>query len=132
MKLTLELVREMRERYGSGWTQGRLCKHYGVTIGTVGRIVRGESWQDGAGERMPTQAESEGTLRRLLAVQAEADARREFEEQVPDLVTNQPPVRSIPLSPLDGGDAPETQPVSASLQERAKAMGLDLDKELAQ
>lgn len=44
--LTAEQVLEIRERYWQqNWTQGALARHYGVAVGTIGRIVRGESWQ---------------------------------------------------------------------------------------
>lgn len=46
-KLTPEQVLEMRERYvEEGWTQGALAREYKVSVGQVGRIVRGEAWID--------------------------------------------------------------------------------------
>lgn len=68
-KLTLELVQQMRKDYGDGATQGALARYYGVSVVQVGRIVRGECWMEGAGVRMPTQAEMDATLARLLAIQ---------------------------------------------------------------
>jgi hypothetical protein len=44
-KLTPEQVFEMRERWQEGWTYGRLSRHYGIGVGQVGRICRGEAWQ---------------------------------------------------------------------------------------
>jgi len=44
-KLTPTQVYEMRRRYEQGWSQGRLSREYGVSVGQIGRIVRGESWQ---------------------------------------------------------------------------------------
>lgn len=44
-KLTAAQVAEMRQRYREGWSQSKLANHYGVGIGHVGRIVRGEVWQ---------------------------------------------------------------------------------------
>ena len=44
-KLTLTKVAEIRERYETGETQGSLARMFGVSIGQIGRIVRGESWQ---------------------------------------------------------------------------------------
>lgn len=44
-KLDPEVVYQMREEYALGATQGSLARKYQVSIGTVGRIVRGESWQ---------------------------------------------------------------------------------------
>jgi hypothetical protein len=49
-KLTPEEVVEIRERYWQdGETQSSLCHKYGVTIGTIGRVVRGETFQDYGG-----------------------------------------------------------------------------------
>lgn len=54
-KLTIHDVREMRERYAEGWTQAKLSVTYGVGVVQVGRIVRGECWQDGAPPRQAPQ-----------------------------------------------------------------------------
>ena len=67
-KLTAEQVVEIRNKYWKeNWTQARLARFYGVTEGTVGRIVRGTSWQAfggpgthaGAAEQTELQAEIE-------------------------------------------------------------------------
>jgi transcriptional regulator with XRE-family HTH domain len=44
-------VLEIRERYSQGETQGSLCRAFGVSIGTIGRIVRGETWNQYQGPR---------------------------------------------------------------------------------
>lgn len=44
-KLNGEQVLRIRELYGAGYSQGSLARTFQVTIGTIGRIVRGESWQ---------------------------------------------------------------------------------------
>lgn len=45
-KLTPTQVLEIRERYSlRGQSQGQLSREYQVTVGTIGRIVRGETWQ---------------------------------------------------------------------------------------
>jgi hypothetical protein len=44
-KLTGEQVYQLRLDYVGGMTQGELCHKYQISIGQVGRIVRGESWQ---------------------------------------------------------------------------------------
>jgi hypothetical protein len=44
-KLTPSQVMEMRELYNERWTQGALARRYGISVVQVGRIVRGESWQ---------------------------------------------------------------------------------------
>ena len=43
-RLSEDNVRTMRQRYAEGATQRELCQVYGVSITTVGRIVRGETW----------------------------------------------------------------------------------------
>ena len=43
-RLSEDNVRTMRKRYEEGATQRELCQVYGVSITTVGRIVRGETW----------------------------------------------------------------------------------------
>lgn len=44
--LTPEEVLRIREDYASGeWSQGALARRHLVGVGTIGRIVRGESWQ---------------------------------------------------------------------------------------
>ena len=46
-KLTPEQVLDMRRLYAEeGWSQGRLARHFCMSVGQVGRIVRGEQWQD--------------------------------------------------------------------------------------
>lgn len=43
-KLNPMLVQAIRDRYEAGDSQGKLARLYGVSINTIGRIVRGESW----------------------------------------------------------------------------------------
>jgi hypothetical protein len=43
-KLTAEQVQEIRKRYANGEAQRALCAEYGVTVMTVNRAIRGESW----------------------------------------------------------------------------------------
>ena len=45
-KLTASEVFAMREAYARGATQGELCRRYRLSVGQVGRIVRGESWSE--------------------------------------------------------------------------------------
>lgn len=55
-KLTPSEVIEMRRLYSEeGWTQGRCARHFGISVGQVGRIVRGEHWQEYT--QPPTQQE---------------------------------------------------------------------------
>jgi hypothetical protein len=121
-KLSLEKVQQIRQLYGEGYTQGALSRHFGVSIGQVGRIVRGESWQDTAGNRLPTQAEADKTLENLLALQQQVRV-------APELLSS-PPARIAPPSLLDGGDAPDETGgagIAATL-EKASALGVDIDR----
>lgn len=45
-KLTAAQVLELRQKYAAGMSQSELSREFQVTIGTIGRIVRGESWQN--------------------------------------------------------------------------------------
>lgn len=57
-KLTPEQVLELRTLYSEhNWSQGRLARHYGISVGQVGRIVRGEQWQEYT--QIPTDQEVE-------------------------------------------------------------------------
>lgn len=78
-KLTASQVLELRELYAGGWSQGRLSRTFGISIGQIGRIVRGEAWQQYAqiaGEKelsaeahkaMP-QSEMESSLKKLAGM----------------------------------------------------------------
>lgn len=48
-KITPVQAQEIREKYDAGMTQRELCWQYNVSIGTIGRIVRGETWKDYGG-----------------------------------------------------------------------------------
>jgi len=45
-KLTAEQVYALLQEYEGGASQGALSRKYGVSVGQVGRICRGESWQN--------------------------------------------------------------------------------------
>ena len=90
----------------AGETQGSLSRRFGVSVGQIGRIVRGESWQNSF-DRTP---DLEQSAKRLLALQEAvlaADA----------------PAPSIPPSPLEGGDMPTVEGGLAALQEKAREFG---------
>ncbi len=44
-KLTRDDVLTLRQRYAEGATQRELCHIYGLSITSIGRIVRGETWR---------------------------------------------------------------------------------------
>jgi hypothetical protein len=46
-KLTVEKVREIRKRYAAGGiSQEKLSKEYGVTLLSIGNIIRGKTWRE--------------------------------------------------------------------------------------
>jgi hypothetical protein len=68
-KLNASQVAEIRQLYEEGWSQGRLCREYGMSIGQIGRIVRGESWRDyRMPDRIPTEEEVQASAKRLEAL----------------------------------------------------------------
>ena len=77
-KLTAYEVGELRRMYQEGATQGALAKSYGVSVGQIGRIVRGESWQQGTlqdrsqGVGAQGLAPPPGLLEKLVALQVAA------------------------------------------------------------
>lgn len=74
-KLTATQVQQIREFYARGAiTQGQLARDYQVSIVTIGRIVRGEVWQNLA-PREPTRQELDESAQRLLALQEELKAK---------------------------------------------------------
>jgi len=132
-KVTPTQVVEIKERYAKGETQGSLCRAFGLSVGQIGRIVRGESWGH-LGGGVTTDAEAEASMVRFIARQqaiAELQARSvpsqaaEAEAALEQLA----PKRELPRSPLDDGDAPgEAQGALDVLQRRAQLMGVDIEK----
>ena len=124
-KLTASEVVKIRQMYLEGMTQGMLCREFGVSIVTIGRIVRGETWQ-----KLPMSAKplSEGEMKasqeRVLAMIA-ADPGENA-----GLPLTQP-TRTPPPSPLDDErDEVDAEPTSglSALQQRAAGYGMDIDK----
>ena len=70
------MVVEIRQRAAAGETHGSICRRFGVTIGTIGRIVRKETYQRVAlivDEPLDEQR-SEAELLRRLGMQLPDDA----------------------------------------------------------
>lgn len=81
-KLTVTNVRDIREMYARGdATQGQLSREYKVSIVTIGRIVRFESWQD-----VPAREVDPLTLQlsaeRLLRMQESVDNPRALGDEL--------------------------------------------------
>jgi len=120
-KLTPEDVRAIRKYYAEGATQGDLCRHFGVSVGQIGRIVRGESWSGKAADGMKTAAEAERSLARMQAMLADIP---------PEVTVQIAPPKAPPPSPLDGADTPSEVEGEGlnTLESRAAAFGLDIEK----
>ena len=116
-KLTGEQVLSMRNRYAAGESQGSLARDFGVSVGTVGRIVRGESWQGtkaNASARPSTLPPTEDEIResgeRLLAkLGEEKPAARPLPAYLAGIEDADEPVRYVPpvKSELSESDAAE-------------------------
>jgi hypothetical protein len=134
-KMTQEKVMEMRRLYGEGATQGSLARHFQIGIAQVGRIVRGECWQKGAGARGMTQREIDASLQRILDLEARVRAQKELEAADPLVAEIFGSVASAgkkpPPSPLEGGDAPSTDGSALQrLKEEGNSTVQGLDKVL--
>ena len=76
-KLRPEQVITLRQEYEAGATQGELAQRYGLGVGQVGRIVRGEAWNALSTAAAPTapiykspetwQSEADASMARLMA-----------------------------------------------------------------
>lgn len=132
-RLTPSQVEEIKERYASGETQGSLCRAFSMSVGQIGRIVRGESWSH-LGAAVVTQEEAEASRVRFMTRQraaAELEARSVPSQaaEAEALLKQLAPKREPPRSPLDDGDAPgEVQGALDVLQRRAQSMGVDIEK----
>ena len=134
-KLTPTQVLEIKELYAGGVTQGALCRRFGMSVGQIGRIVRGESWVSVGGQATsPQQALlSEAAFAARLREQASAgEGVAKLAEEFRGMLTGTAvaPLRTPPPSPLDGADTPsETDgSATASLADRARAYNLDIEQ----
>lgn len=126
-KLDDTQVRQLKQLYEEGYTQGSLARYFGISIGQIGRIVRGESRRETGTAALPQQRLDEIAARMLALSQH---------------VQEHGPMEGIPFTPkaerkpppmlLDGGDAPdETGGMGLSTaQKRALEFGVDMDRVL--
>ena len=86
-KLTADKVMLMRSAYAGGATQSELSLRYGLSIGQIGRIVRGESWQqlptvetdNEIADRLARESLAEKGQGNPLTPEQDAEARRAVE-----------------------------------------------------
>lgn len=75
-RLSEDDVRTLRKRYAEGATQRELCQAYGVSITTVGRIVRGETWGWLDGQGQSPEAPKPAPMPQASAEEVAASAER--------------------------------------------------------
>lgn len=74
-ELTDEQAAEIRRLYvHEGWSQGRLARHFKRAVGTIGRIVRGETHQKAA---MPQRLDMNEEIKERARVSQEAFLAKE-------------------------------------------------------
>lgn len=127
-KLSWSQIGDIRREYEAGATQGELCKKYGMSVGQIGRIVRGESWKDiKGGDYKPLVGpmDFEASAARVLKRVQEENEREEMEKLLrapkmevdpevqrrADMLLGRIPMEETrraepPPDLLDGGDAP--------------------------
>jgi hypothetical protein len=107
-KLTPTQVLEIREKYWQQhYTQGALCREYEVSVVTIGRIVRGESWkaQGGPGYHAnATERPAEQNLRESAedhAIMAGSAKPSEAEIQASLAKLSKLGIEAIPVEPKE-------------------------------
>jgi DNA-binding transcriptional regulator LsrR (DeoR family) len=121
MKLTQGDVRMIREMYEQGTTQGALAREFQVSVGQIGRIVRGESRQTDAVKPQATLQELDSLAQKLMQVQTVRDM--EVDEPPP---TGLAKLAAAAAEHFKGdGMVRELESVPASVKERAKAYGAE-------
>jgi hypothetical protein len=112
-KLTPEAVLEIRELYWQqNWTQGALARRFNVSIITIGRIVRGESWQkypgvgyhEGADEPPAEQRLHEAAIDQMIMAGAPEPNEAEVAASFAKLNTLLPPDKQVGGEPA--GETP--------------------------
>lgn len=82
--LTADDVQVIRQRFAAGDTQRELCGVYGVSVNTIGRIVRGETWQwllqpETVAEKAELTVAEKASLARLLRMTGKGKEADELE-----------------------------------------------------
>jgi hypothetical protein len=86
-KLTPGQVLEIRRLYSEeGWTQSRLSLTFGMSVGQIGRIVRGEQWQSYT--QIPDEQEIED---RMVREPASAEEIAESQARMKVILEAPPP-----------------------------------------
>jgi len=145
-KITPGQVMEVRERYAAGATQGALAREFQMSVGQIGRIVRGESWSR-LPQRMATEEELRLSAQRLMELQERVNAGLEGPLETPKPLMPEMPLseavkeklrsfgmerlagkaadpapRTIPPDPLSGGEGGEGNSPESALERMERAM----------
>lgn len=103
-KLSPVQVAEIRALYASReWTQAALSRHFRITIGQIGRIVRGEAWQAQEAPRDQHQLQAEYLERSggALAPEPTAEEVQASEARLERLLNIPEPERIDPVELLN-------------------------------
>ena len=120
-RLTAGQVVEIRQRYAAGESQGMLSRVFEVSLGQIGRIVRGESWQHvpGAAAGRLSERESVDWARRMAGnglLKSDDEAIKESAARLMERLRGEgveiPP--PPPLEELDPGDGEAGLPPKAT------------------
>lgn len=140
-KLTADQVLEMRRLYhDERWSQGRLAQRYGISSCQVGRIVRGESWQQYGGTvsddelehraatsgYQPTAQELADSMARLDALRSAPASEPEVDllEQVLKRRGGDDPLRRLPIAQQETRtDEPQETPGSSQAEGEGEPAG---------
>lgn len=119
-KLTGEAVLEIRQRYVNGESQGSLARAFQISVGQIGRIVRGESWIETAQVEDPQgiRDAAADSLARLLQMQ-KAPLPSEEKEALE---------RGAQLAERMGQEVLKTRELNKELDDLAQAPDLPLTK----
>lgn len=120
-KLTPMDVIEIRKRRAAGETQASLCREYRVTVGTIGRIVRGESWQ--AFQQCETDFEIESMMARAATPVSPEEIRRS-QEKLAELLRQ--PAGTVQITPdVVAEDSPGVRRFIAETEKFSRQVGAD-------
>jgi DNA-binding transcriptional regulator LsrR (DeoR family) len=117
-KLTPEQVLEIRRLYSEeGWTQSRLSLTFGMSVGQIGRIVRGEQWQGYT--QIPNEQEIGD---RMVREPASAEEIAESEARMKVILETPPPPAS------STGNAADLASLLDGLRKRKAELQQQVDK----
>lgn len=112
-KLTPSQVLEIRLKFNEGRTQGSLCREYGVSVGQIGRITRGEAWTQYQQPENPSEFQHREAITYLVTPEEIAASERRLAELLAS-----PPIPSHP----GAENEPDPETVFARLQREVEKL----------